>query len=270
MRVHQLRIDFNVTPEIKRYVYVYLLEGENCYLIDSGVYGCQDQIHAKLRELGRELSDVKGIFLTHAHPDHIGSAKWFREHTGCKVYASAGEAPWICDIDKQFAKRPIPNFYQLAGQSCEVDVLLKGGDQVELGADGVLEVISTPGHSVEELSYRWGKDLFIGDAVPVKGDIPIFIDRDQSVQSLQRILEQTGVATFYPAWDTTYSMPELEVKIADAMELIQTITDAARQAADITTEPKELAARVCDLLQMPMLMNNPLFIQTVSCCVKAD
>lgn len=40
-KIHQIRIDFHVTPEIKRYVYVYLIEAKNCYLVDSGVYGCE-------------------------------------------------------------------------------------------------------------------------------------------------------------------------------------------------------------------------------------
>ena len=45
MRVQQIKIDFNVTPEIKRYVYVYLIETEKgCCLIDSGVAGSEDII----------------------------------------------------------------------------------------------------------------------------------------------------------------------------------------------------------------------------------
>ena len=35
--VHQIRIDFNVTEDVKRYVYVYLLTGSSCFLIDAGV-----------------------------------------------------------------------------------------------------------------------------------------------------------------------------------------------------------------------------------------
>ena len=38
-KIHPLTIDFYVTPAIKRYVIVYLIEGEACYLIDSGVDG---------------------------------------------------------------------------------------------------------------------------------------------------------------------------------------------------------------------------------------
>lgn len=39
MKIHQIKIDFNVTEDVKRYVYV--LEGKNLYLIDSGVADSQ-------------------------------------------------------------------------------------------------------------------------------------------------------------------------------------------------------------------------------------
>ena len=39
-KIHQIRIDFNVTVEIRRYVFVYIIEAEDCYMIDAGVYGC--------------------------------------------------------------------------------------------------------------------------------------------------------------------------------------------------------------------------------------
>ena len=76
LQVHQLKIDFNVTENIKRFVFVYIIEAEHCYLIDSGVFGCEKQIVGYLDSIGRKPSEVKGVFLTHAHPDHIGSAAW--------------------------------------------------------------------------------------------------------------------------------------------------------------------------------------------------
>lgn len=91
MKVHQIKIDFNVTEQIKRFVYVYILEAESLYLIDSGVYGSEIKIIDFLDTIGRSISEIRGIFLTHAHPDHIGSVAWFQEHTGCKIYASEGE-----------------------------------------------------------------------------------------------------------------------------------------------------------------------------------
>lgn len=89
--VHQIKIEFNVTEQIKRYVYVYIIEAEHLYMIDSGVYGCEKQIEQYFRQIGRDITDIKAIFLTHAHPDHIGSASWFQENIGCKIYASGGK-----------------------------------------------------------------------------------------------------------------------------------------------------------------------------------
>ena len=77
-KIHQIRIDFNVTEKIRRYVFVYIIEAKDCYMIDSGVYGCEKQIASYMESIGRKLSDIKKIFLTHAHPDHIGSAAWFQ------------------------------------------------------------------------------------------------------------------------------------------------------------------------------------------------
>ena len=108
--------------------------------------------------------------MTHAHPDHIGSAAWFQEHTDCRIYASEGEKRWIENIDLQFQERPIPNFYALAGRSSRVDVVVQNGDIIELEPGLPLEVIRTAGHSIEGLSYRLGKDMFIGDALPVLVD----------------------------------------------------------------------------------------------------
>lgn len=80
MKVHQLKIDFNVTESVKRFVYVYIIEAKYCYLIDSGVYGCEKRITNYLESKGLKPNDVKGIFLTHAHPDHIGSAAWWKDN----------------------------------------------------------------------------------------------------------------------------------------------------------------------------------------------
>lgn len=63
LKVQQLKIDFNVTPHIKRFVYVYVVETENgCCLIDSGVAGSEKIIEECLMENGLPPSDVKAVF----------------------------------------------------------------------------------------------------------------------------------------------------------------------------------------------------------------
>lgn len=85
-----------------------------------------------------------------------------------------------------------------------------------------VDVIRTPGHSTDELSYRIGNMAFIGDAVPVRGDIPIFIHLDNTRNSLAILEKLPGIETFYPAWDQVYSLEMMHLRInsVDARALI--------------------------------------------------
>jgi glyoxylase-like metal-dependent hydrolase (beta-lactamase superfamily II) len=269
MKVHQIRIDFHVTEQISRFVYVYILEAGSLYLIDSGVAGCEKQILAFLDSIGRDLSEIKGIFITHAHPDHIGSAAWFREHAGCRIYASEGEKRWIEDIDLQFKERPIPNFYQLAGKSVKVDAVVKDGDEIELEDGTAVRVIRTAGHSCDEVSYLVEDSLFIGDSVPVKGDIPIFIDEKEIRRTLRILKEVRGVKTYYPAWDRTYTAEMMDSRLSEAAELIDLLRKTVSESDEGDALPV-LTDLVCGRLKMPWFRSNPLFMRTIECLRKEE
>ena len=62
----------------------------------------------------------------------------------------------------RLGKRPIPNFYSLAGKSSRVDVVVQDGDIINLEEGLSLDV-----------------NMFIGDAIPVRGDIPIIINEPE-------------------------------------------------------------------------------------------
>ena len=268
MRIQQIKIDFNVTPQIKRYVFVYLIITDTgCYLIDSGVAGSESVIEKAVMESGHLPSDIKAIFLTHAHPDHIGTAAYFREKYGAAIYASEGERAWIEDIDLQFSQRPIPNFYTLAGKSVAVDYIVKDADIIVLSEEIRVHVIGTPGHSVDEVSYRINDVVFIGDAVPVKGDIPIFVHLEDTKNSLLRLEQLSDVKLYYPAWDQTYSADMMKRKIVDAKEIVAKLEKVVGDLDQSMTD-SELVDVVCEQLNMPMLKNNPLFARTVACCRK--
>ena len=244
MKVHQIRIPFNVTEHIRRFVHVYLLEADLLYLIDSGVAGSERQIMENIAGIGRDVSEIRGIFLTHAHPDHIGSARWFQERTGCLIYASAGEKGWIEDVDLQFRERPIPNFYQLAGKSSRVDVTVKDGDRLMPEPGLAIRVIRTAGHSADAVSYLADRHLFTGDAVPVPGDVPILIDERETRKTLALLKKLEGVDVYCPAWDRICSRTEMMKKLDEAAGLIDCLKSAVL-ALDDETDPEGLADRVC-------------------------
>ena len=270
MRIKQIKIYFHVTPEIERFVYVYLIETEKgCVLIDSGVAGCETIIEQTVFTNGYEPSEIKAVFLTHAHPDHIGTANYFREKYGAKIYASEGERLWIENIDLQFEKRPIPNFYALAGQSTMVDQVVKDGDRISLPDGNCIEVIGTRGHSADEVSYRIGNMIFIGDTVPVRGDIPIFIDLDATKNSFATLEKLTGIETYYPAWDQTYSPEMMKEKLADAKELVNELEKIVCDT-DYEQELSAFTAQVCERLHMPEWKTNPLFARTIACCRRKE
>lgn len=266
MRIKQIKIDFHVTESIERFVYVYLVETEDgCVLVDSGVAGSERIIENAILDKGHQPSEVKAVLLTHAHPDHIGTAHYFREKYGAEIYAGKGECRWIEDIDLQFKERPIPNFYHLAGHSTTVDRVVKDGDILFLSEDICIEVLSTPGHSVDEMTYRINDAVFIGDSVPVRGDIPVFIDVNASRDSLEILDRLPDVEAFYPAWDKTYSREMMKERVVSAKKLI----DELEQIVWETDEGQELSVltvQVCERLHMPVWKNNPLFAGTVDCC----
>ena len=106
-----------------------------------------------------------------------------------------------------------------------------------------------------------------GDSVPVKGDIPIFIDEREMRETLHILKDTKGVKTYYPAWDQTYTAEMMEHKLNEAGELIDLLKKAVSESDDGGELPV-LVDRVCNRLKTPMLKSNPLFSRTIECLRK--
>jgi glyoxylase-like metal-dependent hydrolase (beta-lactamase superfamily II) len=61
-------------------------------LIDAGLSGQYADLVRELAEIGRPLSDIRGIVLTHGDTDHTGFAERLRRELGIPVYVGAGDA----------------------------------------------------------------------------------------------------------------------------------------------------------------------------------
>lgn len=246
-------------------------KGKDCYLIDAGTAGCETVIERCLNQLGRQLSDIKAVFLTHAHPDHIGGAAVLKRLTGCRIYASEAEHPWIEDIDVQFRARPIPNFYALAGESVPVDAVVGQGDTIALEKGITLSVMETPGHSLGSVSYVYPEQgvLFCGDTVPAADDLPILVDWEQSRQSVRTIREHEALRFCCPAWDRVYAGAEIAREAQRALDLLDRLEVCVRQSGlTRDTLTQEALMRLAQQLGMNPNACSPLFRTSVEACLR--
>lgn len=86
-----------VAPGVHRlgnaYVNYYLIEdGNQLTLVDAGLPGFRSQLDDYLRSRGRSVTDIAGVILTHAHPDHVGMADGVRVDARAPVLVHEADA----------------------------------------------------------------------------------------------------------------------------------------------------------------------------------
>jgi hydroxyacylglutathione hydrolase len=267
--VHALKIPFHITDpscqKILRFVYSFLIYGEEICLIDSGVAGSEKIILDYLKRTGTSPEEISRLILTHAHPDHIGAASAIKRISGCTVAAHAAEKAWIEDVDLQAKERPVPGFFSLVGGSVPVDQTLQEGDVLHLGSGLVLRVLHTPGHSPGSISLWLAQEgaLFTADAVPIAGDMPIYQDILASVRSLQRLVYIPEIKFLLAAWDEPRRDSEAYRIMDEGLQYLQRIHSSALMVvranpAMVKLDRMQLCQRVLAELGLPQIMANPL------------
>ncbi|MDL2286204.1 MBL fold metallo-hydrolase [Desulfococcaceae bacterium OttesenSCG-928-F15] len=230
-QLERITIFFQVTPELKRFVHVYMIMGEKVHLVDAGVFGALDSIGERLAAKGRAPGEIASLFLTHSHPDHIGDGRRIKDLSGCTVYAGKKEKAWIEDIALQFQERPIPNFHSLLPFSVRVDRCIEEGELIALEPGISIKVFEMPGHSPGSLAFFWQERgiLFTGDIIPVKGGIPIYTEARASMQSLERLRAMEGVSLYLPAWDEAYDGKTGKKVLDEALGFLGRIDEIVRE-----------------------------------------
>lgn len=164
------------------YVSSYVIDGdEGVTLIDTLVPKREALIIKSLAEIGRSISDVSAIVLTHSHDDHTGSAAAVKDASGAVVYASAGDAAAVRGevrpppppmMDRLPFLKPIMRLLPVH-PPVSVEHIIGEGVEGRLPED--LQVIDTPGHTPGHVSFLLDRDgglLIVGDAaVAKKGEV---------------------------------------------------------------------------------------------------
>jgi hydroxyacylglutathione hydrolase len=274
---YPIRIPFSVTAPIgalPRFVIVYLIATpDTLTLIDTGVAGSEMPILEQVQQIGRKPEQISTVIFTHAHPDHIGAAKVIQESTGCTIMAHAADRAWIENPDRQARERPVPGFSHLVGGAVTVDQVLTDGDIIELGDGFSLEVIHTPGHSPGSvcLFLLPDRELFSGDAVPVRGDLPIYDDPITSMQSINRLRKLEHIRSLNPSWDKPTEGKAAYQALDDGLEYLHQVHGVVKKI--VTEYPslnlKELTEEVLIEIGLPAEIANPMVTRSVLAHVRA-
>lgn len=179
-----------------------LEEGSELSLVDTLFENDARLVLEAIRSLGRSVTDLKRIAITHGHRSHLGGLAALKRASGATVYAHAWEADIISGdrraqpvtlLPKQSLKL-IP--FQLGLRlnrprhvPCPVDEALGDGDTF-----GPLNVLHAPGHSPGHLAFSWPERRFLiaGDAIATwpslcAGWTAFTLNRTQHAVSLRRM-----------------------------------------------------------------------------------
>jgi len=177
-------LDRDVAPGVHRLEHadtnLYLVEHDDRVLIvDAGLPGAWPHLVEALFELGHGLPSVDGVVLTHAHFDHVGTARRLRQRWDVPVWVHPGDArlarhPYSYRHERPRWRYPLehPAAIPALGRMALAGALTVRGvpgarplSEARLPADAV--VLETPGHTDGHVALHLpDRDaVIVGDAV---------------------------------------------------------------------------------------------------------
>lgn len=165
-------------------------DNRDCWLVDVG------DIEPIWEIIGNR--QVKGVFLTHTHYDHLyGINQLVERFPECMVYTSKNGVEGLYSDKLNFSKYHHDSVV-FQGKLVEV---LEEGDEVSLFPYVVLRVMYTPGHDWSCLSYYTDDVIFTGDSFIPHMKVVTTFPKSNKVEaqvSLDRIMEMCRTRDVYP------------------------------------------------------------------------
>ena len=145
-------------------------EDSDCiWLVDAGDV---DEIIRWANSVGKRII---GVFVTHAHFDHIyGLNKLFEYNNNLKVYVGIDDKDALYSAKMNMSRYHEEGIFEFIGNNV---ISLSDGDVIELYDNIFVEVFSMPGHTPGSIVYKIQDFLFTGDAYIIGHDVVTLLPR---------------------------------------------------------------------------------------------
>ncbi len=166
---------------------VYLVDAGELVLIDCGAGLSYNTLIDNIKSTGRDIRRLKAILVTHAHIDHIGALKRFKDEFGVDIIAHQLDAKAI-----ETGRNVGAEMYGVDYEPCQVNTKIESEEQI-IGVGGKeIRVLHIPGHTQGSIAayidspegrILFGQDIH-GPYIPQWG-----ADIEKARESLRKLID---------------------------------------------------------------------------------